>query len=69
VSDQVSTEIDRQPQALCGTREAFCVCFLERQHAGPHVCSCGGSWEIDADGAFHVHSIPRTALPDVEVRT
>lgn len=63
----MSAEVERQPQVFCGLREASCVCFLGRDHAGPHVCTCGGSWSIDADGRFHIHSMPQMALADIEV--
>ncbi|QGJ92754.1 hypothetical protein QDA04_gp84 [Microbacterium phage Megan] len=45
----------------CGATEARCVCVLDAEHDGPHVCdaSCGGSWEgSEADGTFRIVLYP-----------
>jgi hypothetical protein len=43
---------------VCGTSEAECVCVEMPDHDGAHVCKCGGSWSLDADGTFHMHALP-----------
>lgn len=41
----------------CDVKEASCCCELEAEHAGPHVCECGGSWSKDENG-FRIHRLP-----------
>ena len=56
-------EPDRE---ICGHRAASCICRLDPDHDGIHVCApgCGGSWEV-VDGDFHVVTFPN-GWPDME---
>lgn len=37
-------------EPVCGRPEASCICIEPPDHAGPHVCACGGSWSITDGG-------------------
>jgi hypothetical protein len=45
-------------ELICGEIEAQCRCVLAPHEDGAHRCACGGSWEINADGTFVIHSHP-----------
>lgn len=52
--------------AVCGVREASCICGLEPGHGGPHECVdtevCGGSWHFDDEGNFVSDRLPGKGL-------
>lgn len=37
---------------FCGLEQDSCVCWLEDNHNGPHVCECKGSWDFTDAGEF-----------------
>lgn len=43
---------------VCGAKQAYCVCDLPPHDTGPHLCECSGSWVIEPDGGFSIHSLP-----------
>lgn len=45
-----------QRLVICGETEAACECVLAPDHDGAHECDteCGGAWEFDDRGRFHI---------------
>lgn len=42
---------------ICHANKDLCNCIRDKDHTGPHVCDCGGSYDNDGK----IYSFPREA--------